>query len=195
LVKTLPAPAQAEAQKVLDSYDPIRSRFRLIPERKISSLRIRVHDDLQLSKVLHTGKDFVFIGFDGRADRALSERRIKRSPLRDVASMLLSFQYAAYAVLFHQVPGVTYRPETMAAIEFWSGYWRDWFSASFLKGYFDAIGQNSILPANENHIRLLVDAFSIERALEEVGRELNDRPEWVRIPLGMLLRVLESPLP
>jgi hypothetical protein len=133
----LPASTRAEAQKVLDKREDFRARARLISERRIYSLRIRIHDDLGLNRVLHTGKDFVFIGFDGRSDRTLGGRRIKRSPLRDVASMLLSFQYAAQAVFFDQLPGVTAHPETANALEFWARYWSDWVSAAFLKAYLD----------------------------------------------------------
>ena len=192
---TLPAPAQSEAQKLLDRQEQIRARFRLILERRVAATRIRVHDDLGLSKVLHTGKDFVFIGLDGRADRSLSERRIKRPVMRDVASMLVSFQYAASAVFFDQVPGITRRPENTAALEFWSGYWVDWVSATFLKGYLDVAAQNPMLPPNENHVRLLLDIFLIEQALEEAAREIDQRPEWVRVPLRTLARVLDAPFP
>jgi maltose alpha-D-glucosyltransferase/alpha-amylase len=107
--------------------------------------------------------------------------------------MLLSFQYAASAVLFDQVAGVTRRPEIGGALEFWSRYWFDWVSATFLKGYFEVAAQSSLLPGNDQDTRLLLDGFMLERALEEVGRELNNRPEWARIPLRMLLRILEAP--
>jgi maltose alpha-D-glucosyltransferase/alpha-amylase len=189
---TLPPPAQAEAQKVLDQQDQIRSRFRLIPERRIPAMRTRLHDDLELRQILHTGKDFVFVGFEGRMDRPLSERRIKRCPLRDVATLLTSLQYAAHSVLFDQVPGVTRRPEAIPALEFWAGYWADWVSAIFLKGYFETLHDSRLFPSNDAQLRLLLDAFLLERALEETASELNDRPEWVRVPARTILRLLES---
>ena len=189
-LNTLPSPAQAEAQKVLEQQDQIRRRFRLIPERRIPATRTRLHGDLDLRQVLHTGKDFVFVGFEGRPDRPLSERRIKRCPLRDVATLLLSFQYAAYSVLVDQLPGVTRRPEALPALEFWAGYWSDWVCAVFLKGYFDRA-----LPTSDAQLRPLLDAFLLEQALEKIALELNDRPEWVRIPARTILRLLDSPSP
>jgi maltose alpha-D-glucosyltransferase / alpha-amylase len=141
---------------------------------------------------LHTGKDFVFIGFDGRPDRTLGARRIKRPPLRDVASLLLSFQYAAQAVFFDQLPGVTRRPETTAALEFWSRYWSDWVSAIFLKGYLDALGQSPLIPSKDADVRLLLDTCLLDKALEQAGAELRERPEWVRVPLGLIERILEA---
>jgi maltose alpha-D-glucosyltransferase/alpha-amylase len=191
---TLPPAAQTEAQKVLEQQDQIRRRFRLIPERRIPAMRTRLHDGLELRQVLHTGKDFVFVGFEGRMDRPLSERRIKRSPLRDVATLLMSFQYAAHSVLFDPVPGVTRRPEAMPALEFWAGYWADWVSATFLKGYFEATRDSRLFPAADAQLRPLLDAFLLERALEETAAELGDRPEWVRVPARAILRLLESPV-
>ena len=145
--------------------------------------------------MLHTGKDFVFIGFDGRSDRTLGARRIKRSPLRDVASMLLSFQYAAQAVFLDQLPGVTRRPETMhragilvaLLVRLGVGY--------FLKGYLDALGQSPLIPSNDADLRLLLDHCLLEQALEGASAELRDRPDWARVTLGMLLRILEVPMP
>ncbi|HYL76869.1 MAG TPA: maltose alpha-D-glucosyltransferase, partial [Bryobacteraceae bacterium] len=191
-LKALPSPAaQDEAKKLLDQQEQLRRRFRAVPERRIGAMRIRLHDDLRLEQLLYTGKDFIFVGFGGKADRALSERRIKRSPLRDVASMLLSFEYAAHAVFFDQVPGVTRRPEVIPALEVWAGYWSHWVSALFLKGYFEGSGVSALLPQNDADIRALLDAFLMERALEETARELSERPEWARIPVRMLLRMLE----
>jgi maltose alpha-D-glucosyltransferase/alpha-amylase len=143
----------------------------------------------------------VFIGFDGPSNRTLGGRRIKRSPLRDVAGMLLSFQYAAQSVFFDQLPGVTRRDEIMPALEFWSRYWSDWVSATFLKGYLEVLngidgpGQNPLIPSDETDLRLLLDHCLLEQALEGAIDELRDRPDWARVPIGMLLRIVESPLP
>ena len=186
-IDTLPAAAQDDARKLIEKEDQIRRFFRTVPERKVPATRIRLHDDLRLEQILHTGKDFVFVGFGGRADRPLSERRIKRPPLRDVAGLLLSFEYAANAVLFDQVPGVTRRPEGMPSIEFWAGYWRDWVSAMFLKSYLENVDVQ-----NDADVRLLLDVFLMERALEELGRELIERPAWAGIPIRLILRLLAS---
>jgi maltose alpha-D-glucosyltransferase/alpha-amylase len=194
-LKTLPASIQNDAQKILERRDEMRTRSRLISDRRIAALRIRLHDDLKLNRVLHTGKDFVFIGFDGRPDRTLGGRRIKRSPLRDVASMLLSFQYASQAVFFDQLPGVTHRPETANALEFWARYWSDWVSATFLKSYLEALGSSPLIPSSDVDLRVLLDNCLIEQGLEEAGAELLERPDWLRVPIGMLLRILEVPTP
>jgi len=193
--KSLPPAVQGDAQKVLDARESIRARARLISERRIYSVRTRIHDDLGLNRVLHTGKDFVFIGFDGPADRTLSSRRIKKSPLRDVSSLLLSFQYASQAVLLDGIPGVTRRPETLVALEFWARYWSDWVSTTFLKCYLDAVGASTLVPQNDADLRLLLDHCLLEQTLEEARDELRLRPDWARVPLGMLLRILQTSRP
>jgi maltose alpha-D-glucosyltransferase/alpha-amylase len=110
--------------------------------------------------------------------------------LRDVATLLMSVQYAAHSVLFDQVPGVTRRPEAIPALEFWAGYWSDWVSAIFLKGYFETARESRLFPAGDAQLRPLLDAFLLERALEEIAADLSDRPEWVRIPARAILRLL-----
>jgi maltose alpha-D-glucosyltransferase/alpha-amylase len=104
----------------------------------------------------------------------------------------LSFEYAAHAVLFDQVSGVTRRPEIMPALEFWAAYWRDWVSAMFLKSYFESVDTSALHLQNDADVRLLLDVFLMERALEEVGRELTERPAWVGIPLRLILRLLDG---
>ena len=178
-LKSLPASVQGDAQKVLDAREDIRARARLISERRISALRIRLHDDLGLNRVLHTGKDFVFIGFDGPSDRTLGGRRIKRSPLRDVASMLMSFQYAAQAVFFDQLPGVTRRPGNheragiLGALLVGLGVGCLSESLSMLLGdrwSKETQRSNPLIPQNEADLRLLLDHCLLEQALEGARR-------------------------
>ena len=186
----LPPDIQSDASKVLEKQNALLARFRPIRDRSIDGLRIRIHGDLHLNQVLHTGKDFVFIDFEGDLSRPLSERRIKRSALRDVASMLCSFQYAAYAVLFGRVPGVRLRPEGAGELEAWSDAWYAWVGAEFLKGYRGAAAGNAFLPANEEEFGILLDGFLLEESIDQLAHDLADRPGWARIPLRGILKRL-----
>jgi len=189
-LNALPENLQTDAQQVLGMHDRLRARFRLVSERRAPAVRIRIHDDLLLRRLLHTGKDFVFVGFEGRSQRPLSERRIKRSPLRDLASMLLSFQCAADAVFQDQLPNIRRGPEILPALESLSAYWVEWISAAYVKGYVGAIGQSSRLWQPDEDIRFLLDTFLLEHALEELQIQLRRDNPWVRSPLKTLLRTL-----
>jgi maltose alpha-D-glucosyltransferase/alpha-amylase len=189
---TLSSEAQEDAKHVLEHEDELRRFFMPIRERRISALRIRHHGDYHLGQVLYTGKDFLIIDFEGEPGRPLSERRIKRSALRDVAGMLRSFQYAAYAVLFGQVAGVVPRAEDAVALQGWAGFWTRWVSSAFLHEYLAAAGKARFLPGNDGELRVLLDAYLLEKAFYEVAYELNNRPDWVRIPLRGIVHLLEA---
>jgi maltose alpha-D-glucosyltransferase/alpha-amylase len=188
----LPGELQTEARRVLAQEDMIRARFRPIRDLRFEAMRIRMHGDLHLGQLLHTGKDFVFIDFEGELTRSIGERRIKRSPLRDVAGMLRSFQYASDAVLFGRIPGITSRSELRPTLELWGGYWYAWVGALYLKSYFDVLRSSNLLPRNEAEVRVMLSAFVLERALDQLTWELTDRPEWVIVPLHGILKAFES---
>ena len=177
-----------EAQRVLDLEPEIRRRYRSLLQRKLNTVRIRVHGDYHLGQVLYTGRDFVIIDFEGEPARPLSERRIKRSPLRDVAGMLRSFHYASYSALFGQVPGV--RPEDFPALEPWAHFWYTWVSVAFLKAYLAVAKDEPFLPKDPIELQVLLDAYLLEKAIYELGYELNNRPDWLKVPLRGLLQLL-----
>ena len=142
--------------------------------------RTRVHGDYHLGQVLWSEGDFYLLDFEGEPARPLDERRTKESPLKDVAGMLRSFSYAAYAALFQRTAG---RAEDFARLEPWARVWARWIGAAFLKGYLNAAGDAPLLPADRVQSAALLDLFLIDKALYELNYELNNRPDWTRIPL------------
>jgi maltose alpha-D-glucosyltransferase/alpha-amylase len=132
----------------------------------------------------------VIIDFEGEPARPLSERRIKRSALRDVAGMLRSFHYAPYAVLFGAAPGSYVRTEDLQALESGAKYWYRKVAATFLRAYLAESGQGRHLPSSPEHVDVLLSAYLIEKALYEIVYELNNRPDWVRIPVRGVLDLL-----
>jgi maltose alpha-D-glucosyltransferase / alpha-amylase len=169
--------------------EEVLARFRRLIELKINAIRIRTHGDFHLGQLLYTGKDFVITDFEGEPLHPLSERRLKRSPLRDVAGMIRSFQYAAYAPLIQDESGVVVRPEDRAMLERWAEVWYAWVSASFLNGYFSKI-RKELLPSSNEELEVLLDAYLLEKAIYELGYELNNRPAWLQIPMRGLLELL-----
>jgi maltose alpha-D-glucosyltransferase/alpha-amylase len=182
--------AAEDARAVLGRAGEIRARLNPLRTRRIHAVRTRTHGDFHLGQFLHTGRDFVIIDFEGEAGRPLSERRLKRSPIRDVACLLRSLQYAAYAALFGGVAGITPRPEGIDALEKWAGYWTAWVSGLYLNGYLAAAGNAPFVPKSPDELRTLLDAHLFEKSMQEVAYELTNRPNWVRIPLRGTLALL-----
>jgi maltose alpha-D-glucosyltransferase / alpha-amylase len=148
--------------------------------------RIRIHGDYHLGQVLRREEDFVIIDFEGEPARTLAERRAKYSPLKDVAGMVRSFSYAAYAAL---IAFTVHAPDDAVALEPWADTWRYWAAEAFVTGYRGAIASPELVPSGEEFLRLL-RAFVIDKALYELAYELNNRPDWVRIPLTGLVKLL-----
>jgi maltose alpha-D-glucosyltransferase/alpha-amylase len=148
--------------------------------------RTRIHGDLHLGQVLWSEGDFYLIDFEGEPARPLEERRRKDSPLKDVAGMLRSFSYAAYAALFSHTGG---RAEDVDRLEPWARAWQTWVGAAFLKGYTAAAGVLPLMPADHVQRASLLNLFLIDKALYELQYEMNNRPDWVRIPLRGLMEL------
>jgi maltose alpha-D-glucosyltransferase/alpha-amylase len=182
--------AAESAQELLQMEDRVRERFSALRAGGTDAVRIRYHGDYHLGQVLWTGSDFMIIDFEGEPARPLRERRTKTLAMRDVAGMIRSFQYAAFAALFGQVSGVPVEPESMSAVEDWAAYWTAWVSAAYLRGYFEEAGACSFVPPDAEQRRILFDAFLLQKALYEVAYELNNRPDWVRIPLRGILSLM-----
>ncbi len=161
-------------------------------DRRIAAWRIRHHGDYHLGQLLYTGNDFYVLDFEGDTSRPLSERRIKRSPLRDVASMIRSFDYVSHAVLFGQVPGITPTQASIAELERWACIWHSWVSAMFLNSYWETARTGDFLPQSTEDLRDLVQAYLLERAAQEIEYEIDNRPEWARIPIHGFLDMLRS---
>ncbi len=191
-IRALPEAVREEAKQVLDLQDRILKRFRSILDRKITAMRIRVHGDYHLGQVLFTGKDFVIIDFEGEPAHALSARRIKRSPLRDVAGMLRSFHYASNAPLIGKGAGSMVLPGDINRLEPWANCWNLWVSASFLSAYLASSSQASFLPRSREELASLLSVYLLEKSIYELGYELNNRPDWVKLPLRGILMLLET---
>ncbi len=149
-----------------------------------AGLRTRIHGDYHLGQILRTKADYVILDFEGEPARSLEERRAKQSPLKDVAGMLRSFSYAAYAGLeqFSQR-----RPEAAKNTEVWARLWQNAVATSFLKAYKLTVSTDPHLIPKPEHAQLLLNAYLLEKSLYELLYELNNRPAWVRIPLAGIL--------
>ncbi|MGN6107287.1 MAG: maltose alpha-D-glucosyltransferase [Kofleriaceae bacterium] len=186
--QVLPAEHRALVDEVL-AYETQTDRILArITTRRIDAMRIRIHGDYHLGQVLWTGDDYVIIDFEGEPGRPLSQRRFKRNPLRDIAGMIRSFRYASTAALHDG----RLRPEDITRLAPFAPAWSEWVAASFLGGYLDRAHGSPLIPKKSADLQMLIEFYLLEKCIYEIGYELNNRPEWLDIPLRGLLALIEA---
>jgi maltokinase len=172
-------PDREDVAPIAGRGEEVRERLRLISQVGTLGRVIRTHGDYHLGQVMWNGEDWIVLDFEGEPARSLRERRQKRSPLRDVAGMLRSFAYAVSATRFQGVDV----PED----------WEERAREEFLDGYFVTVDRHIIPPSRDGMEKLLL-VFELEKAVYELRYELNNRPDWVRIPVAGIARLLEAPV-
>jgi maltose alpha-D-glucosyltransferase/alpha-amylase len=183
---TLPETVQPRAETLLAARSELLARFERVSALEDAGARIRIHGDYHLGQILRTEEDIMILDFEGEPARSLAERRAKQSPLKDVAGMLRSFSYAAYAALF----AFTVRSSAdYPVLESWGDEWEHWVSSAFCAEYLATMAPSGLLPG-DGSLDPLLQALVLDKALYELGYELNNRPDWVRIPLIGLLKLL-----
>jgi maltose alpha-D-glucosyltransferase/alpha-amylase len=183
---------QDRARYVLDREADMRGIARALRDRKIRAKRIRCHGYYHLRQVLFTGNDFAIVDFEGEPRRRLTERRLKNSPLRDVASMLRSFHYAASSCLLNRGPDVAVGHDEFGWLQPAALFWQLWVSAVFLKSYLETASEDGLLPESREELNLLLRAYLLDRSVYELGYELDNRPDWLRVPLDGIVRLLKK---
>jgi maltose alpha-D-glucosyltransferase/alpha-amylase len=179
-LSSLTPETRKEAEDVLAMKDTILDIFKNIYKRKIDVVKIRIHGDYHLGQVLFNGKDFFITDFEGEPARSYSERRLKRSPLRDVAGMVRSFHYAAYGGLFldNQI-----RKEDISRLVPYAEQWYHYMSGFFMQGYLEKVQGSGFIPEAKEDTHTMMTTFLLEKAIYELSYEMNNRPDWVVIPL------------
>jgi maltose alpha-D-glucosyltransferase/alpha-amylase len=176
LAKLLPETREL-AKKVLALEDSILEAFSEVYKMRMNVPKTRIHGDFHLGQVLFTGKDFIIIDFEGEPGFSFHERRLKKNPFKDVAGMMRSFHYAAFGkILLNE----NYRSQDLEFLEQWAEQWQHYVSRFYLGAYMEKMGMGKQL-SYENDV--LIRTYLIEKAIYELGYELNGRPDWVAIPL------------
>lgn len=183
----LPDSVKPDAKKILESEREILSRLRRISEKKIDAAKIRIHGDYHLAQVLYTGNDFMIIDFEGEPARPLTERRIKRSPFRDVTGMIRSFHYVVHSAFMNHT---SIREEDKKVLEPWIHPWFLCVSRTFWAAYLETVGRADFVPKEGDELEILLNSFLLEKAVYELGYELNNRPEWASIPIKGIMQLL-----
>ncbi len=185
-IPSLPESARDEAKQIFDAQEQILAIEKRTLERASMTAKIRIHGDYHLGQVLDTGKDIIILDFEGEPARSLSERKLKRSALRDIAGMMRSFQYAAYSALWQ--PAM--RSEDVPFLEYWADTWYREMSSVFLQSYVAATRDTLFVPQKSDELQVLLEAYLLDKAVYEIGYELNNRPDWVIIPIRGAKQIL-----
>jgi maltose alpha-D-glucosyltransferase / alpha-amylase len=181
-----PETLQGEAERLLALKATFSHHLSSLPQ-EIQAVKTRYHGDYHLGQVLIAEDDFILIDFEGEPARSLAERRIKHSPLRDVAGMLRSFNYAAAVALDHRTAE---RPDDRVWLTPFVRTWERQVKEHFLAGYHDAALGCPSYPEDPESAQRLIKLFTLEKALYELRYELSNRPDWVGVPLRGLLELL-----
>jgi maltose alpha-D-glucosyltransferase/alpha-amylase len=185
----LPTGVQRRAARILNAEKEIVACLHTFTGKRLSAMKCRIHGDFHLGQALFTGKDFVFIDFEGDPAHSLSGRRLKRSPLRDVAGMIHSFHYATMTTLIHH--GATHSDD-IPLLESWLEAWHVYVSGSYLKAYLHAMRNSPLIPADKSELAIMLRCFLIHKAVNELGYELNYRLGQVDIPLRAIELLLRE---
>ncbi|GAB3694411.1 hypothetical protein GCM10027592_15290 [Spirosoma flavus] len=177
-----------EAKEMIETFiDDFRNR-------PLDSLRIRIHGDYHLGQVLAVSGatsqgDFVIIDFEGEPESSIAERKIKHSPLKDVAGMIRSYHYAVSAKLFNSTETEGLDPNHLQRV---SDRWFYLIRDTFLDAYLDVFGAPHPLFKNNSEINFLLLIYLLEKAVYELGYEISYRPAWVKIPLKGIIDVIRE---
>jgi maltose alpha-D-glucosyltransferase/alpha-amylase len=179
----LPEASRPVAHEVLNLQKQLLEQAKAITGHKLNALRTRVHGDYHLGQVLFTGKDFIIIDFEGEPSRSLAERRLKRSPLFDVASMIRSFHYASRVGQFNMVRRGLGGSEALPALADAARLWYVITSVAFLRSYLRLAREGNFLPESLPDMERLLSTYLLEKACYELRYELNHRPDWDDVPM------------
>jgi maltose alpha-D-glucosyltransferase/alpha-amylase len=193
------SPQGQAAQQMLDHWDQIKEAINNLFADLPRLLCTRVHGDLLLGQVVLVQDNFHLLDFEGEPARPMLDRRIKTTPLKDVAAMMRSFDYAAWTAYYRRVPYAPHAAETLRKdLE----SWQDGTLEAFLNGYKEALSSYSdsglppILPDDPKQTEATLRLFMLEKALYEVAYEAAHRPDWLHIPLrGVMAAVGLAPGP
>lgn len=192
----LPGSVQRLGREVLARNADLMEVFNRFLSQRLPLVRIRCHGDLHLGNILWTGKDFVIVNFQGAPHgSSVSERRLKRSPLWDVAALVRSFHYATQYVLFGHGKDAPHsqalvRRDDRARLRPWLRLWYRWITQQFVTSYEQTMPETASLLSSSPENKVLLDAFLAERALRELRYELQSRSNRIAVPLAGILEII-----
>lgn len=187
--KQMPADMIGRATELLRYRETLMEIVASLENVQTDLVKIRVHGDYHLGQVLYRAGDFMILDFEGEPTKDIETRTRKHTALKDVAGMVRSFSYAAYAGLFLFLHN---RPEDLEQFLPWAKACQTWVSVSFLKGYLEAAAGQSFIPKTQSDFFKALLPFVVDKAIYEINYELNNRPDWLKVPVSSLLQYLKA---
>ncbi|QVL33527.1 maltose alpha-D-glucosyltransferase [Telmatocola sphagniphila] len=194
---SIPESARELVDRLQNSFPALDQRFRKAMDPKIDGYRIRCHGDYHLARLLFVGDNYILTDFVGDSSRSISERRIKKLGLRDLATLLRSMDYVLNSVIYDlgnhrgRAPGVI-REEDQALVAGWAEQWRIRTTTHLIDSYLKDPRITHLLPSKPEIMHSLLNLFQVERALVELDYDLRRRPEWIIVPLNAIFRCIEE---
>lgn len=187
-LQTLSGNIRKDVEEVLTKREDLLNAFKRIYAKKLDVIKIRIHGNYHLGQVLFTGKDIVITDFGGDPERSFSDRRLKRSPLRDVAAMMRSIRYVANEGFMKtsQVPKEDI-PGLLPFADLWAYYMRGFF----LRAYLDTVQESAFIPKDKQDLQMMLETYMLERIVHDLKYELNHRPDWLRVPVRVLKALID----
>ncbi|MDB5192350.1 MAG: treS, partial [Segetibacter sp.] len=177
-----------EVREILGRKEEVLTTLKRIYAKKLDVIKIRIHGNFHLGNILFTGKDIAINNFIGDPNRTFSERRLKRSPLRDVAGMVRALHYVAYEGFFLN----THLPkEDVKGLMPFAELWSHYMSQFFIHAYLETVQFSSFIPKEKDDLKMMLETYLLEKAIHDLNYELNHRPEWAVVPLRVIKSILK----
>jgi maltose alpha-D-glucosyltransferase/alpha-amylase len=188
VISTLPDNISEELQEILSRRDEILEVLKRIYAKKLDVLKIRIHGNYHLGQILFTGKDLSITDFGGDPVRSFSDRRLKRSPLRDVASMIRSIRYVAYDGFLRTTH--VQKDDIKELLPF-AKMWAHYMSGFFIRAYLDTVKESQFIPNNKEDLQMMLDTYILEKSMHDLSIELKNKKESVIIPIKSIKAIIK----
>ena len=189
VVSRLPEGIREEVISLLNRKEDVLKKLKRIYAAKIDVVKIRIHGNYDLKQVLFTGKDVALLDFHGDPMRTYSDRRLKRSCLRDVAGMVRSIHYVAYEGL---LAGDDTTVEERSRLEPFADLWIHYVTSFFIRSWLDTVAGSSFVPQNKADLRILLETYLLEKTLYSFQYELHKRPDWLVVPVSIIRSIIDQ---
>jgi maltose alpha-D-glucosyltransferase/alpha-amylase len=190
-LKDLPEEIRSEAEAVNNIKSDLLNSMKRIYAKKLNVLKTRIHGNYQLNKILLTGKDIAIHDFGGNPMRPFSERRLKRSPLRDITAMIRSFYYTAFEGF---LTTTQVQNDEISRLLPFAELWAYYMSGFFTRGYLDTVKNSGLIPDDPSELKMMMHIYLTENSLYHLNYELNHRPEWSMVPLKVISSLMKENL-